>query len=158
MPGRIRGSWRSFTCCCLTPVSTSSYPSAHPNIWPHRLPPSVPIFPARGNQPRQLRLFFKPNPHAVLLCAFLQFGAAIPLGIFAATIGEPAPISRSPRGRCPYRAVRWTDGGVRYRYFGARSLGHGLPRHRSGTRGATRNCTTSCLRSVVQGFPFQWVS
>jgi hypothetical protein len=30
--------------------------------------------------------YFQSHPHEVLICAFLQFGAAIPLGIFTATM------------------------------------------------------------------------
>lgn len=45
-----------------------------------------PYFPAPGESPEAIALFFQARPTAVRVCAALQFGAAIPLGIFAASI------------------------------------------------------------------------
>ena len=44
-----------------------------------------PFFPGPGESPETIAAFFKARPSVVLLCAFLQFGAAIPLGIFTAS-------------------------------------------------------------------------
>jgi hypothetical protein len=43
-------------------------------------------FPGRWESAQTIVTYFQTHPHSVLLCAFLQFGAAIPLGIFAATM------------------------------------------------------------------------
>jgi hypothetical protein len=45
-----------------------------------------PFFPGPGESLGVIVAFFQARPSAVLLCAALQFGAAIPLGIFTATI------------------------------------------------------------------------
>jgi hypothetical protein len=45
-----------------------------------------PYFPPPTAPVSDMVAFFSTRPTAVLLCAFLQFGAAIPLGIFAATV------------------------------------------------------------------------
>jgi hypothetical protein len=47
-----------------------------------------PYFPPPTAPVSDMVTFFSTRPTAVLLCAFLQFGAAIPLGIFAATIAS----------------------------------------------------------------------
>ena len=44
-----------------------------------------PVFPGPGESIDVISAFFRARPSAVLLCAALQFGAAIPLGIFTAT-------------------------------------------------------------------------
>lgn len=44
-----------------------------------------PFFPGPGASPQTIAAFFQARPTAVLLCAFFQFGAAIPLGIFTAS-------------------------------------------------------------------------
>lgn len=44
-----------------------------------------PVFPGPGESIDVISAFFRVRPSAVLLCAALQFGAAIPLGIFSAT-------------------------------------------------------------------------
>jgi hypothetical protein len=44
-----------------------------------------PVFPGPGESIDVMSAFFRARPSAVLLCAALQFGAAIPLGIFTAT-------------------------------------------------------------------------
>jgi hypothetical protein len=46
----------------------------------------TPHFPGPWESPQTIDTFFRLRPSAALLCAFLQFGAAIPLGIFTATI------------------------------------------------------------------------
>jgi hypothetical protein len=45
-----------------------------------------PHFPGPWESSDTIATFFQARPDAVRLCAFLQFGAAIPLGIFAASI------------------------------------------------------------------------
>ena len=45
-----------------------------------------PVFPGPGESLGTISAFFRARPSAVLLCAALQFGAAIPLGIFTATV------------------------------------------------------------------------
>jgi hypothetical protein len=45
-----------------------------------------PVFPGPGDSLDVILAFFQARASAVLLCAALQFGAAIPLGIFTATI------------------------------------------------------------------------
>lgn len=44
-----------------------------------------PFFPGPGESPDVIAAFFQVRSSAVLLCAFLQFGSAVPLGIFTAT-------------------------------------------------------------------------
>jgi hypothetical protein len=46
----------------------------------------MPYFPPPTASVSEMVAFFSTRQSAVLLCAFLQFGAAIPLGIFTATI------------------------------------------------------------------------
>lgn len=45
----------------------------------------TPYFPGPWETPQTIVEFFRLRPQACLLCAFLQFGAAIPLGIFTAS-------------------------------------------------------------------------
>src|SRR4029453_18956582 len=45
-----------------------------------------PYYPGPWEPAETITAFFQARPMAVRLCAFLQFGAAIPLGIFTATI------------------------------------------------------------------------
>jgi hypothetical protein len=44
-----------------------------------------PYFPGPWESPQTIVAFFQARPSAVLLCAFLQFGSAIPMGIFTAS-------------------------------------------------------------------------
>jgi hypothetical protein len=44
-----------------------------------------PYFPGPWESAQTIAAYFQTHPHSVLMCAFLQFGAAIPLGIFTAT-------------------------------------------------------------------------
>jgi hypothetical protein len=48
----------------------------------------TPYFPGPWESAQTIDAFFKLRPAAALLCAFLQFGSAIPLGIFTATISS----------------------------------------------------------------------
>lgn len=48
----------------------------------------APSFPAPGASFNAIAAFFQSRSSAVLLCAFLQFGAAVPLGIFAASVAS----------------------------------------------------------------------
>jgi len=45
-----------------------------------------PHFPGPWESSEAITAYFQTYPKTVLLCAFLQFGAAIPLGIFTATV------------------------------------------------------------------------
>lgn len=45
-----------------------------------------PYFPGPWESAQTIVTYFQTHAHAVLMCAFLQFGAAIPLGIFVATM------------------------------------------------------------------------
>jgi hypothetical protein len=45
-----------------------------------------PYFPGPWESAQTIVTYFQSHPGAVLLCAFLQFGAAIPLGLFTATM------------------------------------------------------------------------
>ena len=45
-----------------------------------------PHFPGPWESSEAITAYFQTYPRTVLLCAFLQFGAAIPLGIFTATV------------------------------------------------------------------------
>lgn len=47
-----------------------------------------PYFPGPWESPETIAAFFQARPTAVRVCAFLQFGAAIPLGIFAASVAS----------------------------------------------------------------------
>jgi hypothetical protein len=48
--------------------------------------PNVPRFPGPWEAAEIITTYFQGHPHAVLMCAFLQFGSAIPLGLYTATI------------------------------------------------------------------------
>jgi len=45
-----------------------------------------PYFPGPWESAQTIAAYFQTHSHSVLMCAFLQFGAAIPLGIFTATM------------------------------------------------------------------------
>jgi len=47
-----------------------------------------PYFPGPWESAQTIVTYFQNHSHSVLLCAFLQFGAAIPLGIFTATMAS----------------------------------------------------------------------
>jgi hypothetical protein len=47
---------------------------------------NAPHFPGPWESAETIAAYFQGYPHAVLMCAFLQFGSAIPLGLFTATI------------------------------------------------------------------------
>src|SRR5262249_50061762 len=57
---------------------------------PEHLAPSPtavrPYFPGPWESAQTIVTYFQTHSHSVLLCAFFQFGAAIPLGIFTATM------------------------------------------------------------------------
>jgi len=48
--------------------------------------PSAPHFPGPWESAETLAAYFQSYPRGVLLCALFQFGSAIPLGLFTATI------------------------------------------------------------------------
>jgi hypothetical protein len=45
-----------------------------------------PVFPGPWEPPATIVSYFRTRPSAVLLCAFFQFGSAVPLGIFTASV------------------------------------------------------------------------
>jgi hypothetical protein len=47
-----------------------------------------PYYPGPWESADTIAAFFQARPTAVRVCAFLQFGAAIPLGIFTASIAS----------------------------------------------------------------------
>jgi hypothetical protein len=55
-------------------------------LYPVTIFGGLPHFPGPWESPETIAAFFQARPEAVRLCAFLQFGAAIPLGIFAASM------------------------------------------------------------------------
>ena len=50
--------------------------------------PSAPHFPGPWESAQTIAGYFQNHPHDVLLCALFQFGSAIPLGLFTATIAS----------------------------------------------------------------------
>lgn len=48
--------------------------------------PDRPHFPGPWESAGTIAAYFQTHPSAILMCAFFQFGASIPLGIFTATI------------------------------------------------------------------------
>src|SRR5262249_21925350 len=46
--------------------------------------PGRPHFPGPWESAETIAAYFRDHPRAVLMCAFLQFGSAIPLGLFTA--------------------------------------------------------------------------
>ncbi len=55
-------------------------------LYPVTLFGGMPYFPGPWESQATIVHFFEQRPNAVALCAFLQFGAMIPLGIYAATM------------------------------------------------------------------------
>lgn len=54
-------------------------------LYPVTMFGGMPYFPGPWEPIQTITTFFQARPHAVLLCTFLQFGSAIPLGIFTAS-------------------------------------------------------------------------
>ena len=54
-------------------------------LYPVTMFGGMPYYPGPWEPIQTITAFFQARPHAVLLCAFLQFGSAIPLGIFTAS-------------------------------------------------------------------------
>src|SRR5262245_2062496 len=48
--------------------------------------PGAPHFPGPWESADVITDYFQAHPRSVLLCAFLQFGSAVPLGLFTATV------------------------------------------------------------------------
>jgi hypothetical protein len=46
----------------------------------------APHFPGPWESAEVITAYFQGQPHSVLMCAFFQFGSAIPLGLFTATV------------------------------------------------------------------------
>lgn len=55
-------------------------------LYPVTMFGGMPYFPGPWEPPARIVSYFQQRPDAVLLCAFLQFGSAVPLGIFTASI------------------------------------------------------------------------
>lgn len=55
-------------------------------LYPVTMFGGMPYFPGPWEPAQTIVSFFRLRPTAALLCAFLQFGSAIPLGIFTATV------------------------------------------------------------------------
>jgi hypothetical protein len=68
-----------------------------------------PHFPGPWASSEAIAPYFQEHPNAVMVCAFLQFGAAIPLGIFVGNDRESASFSRSARSRSVHCVVRRAD-------------------------------------------------
>ncbi|SRR6266542_2715096 len=47
---------------------------------------NAPHFPGPWESAEVITAYFQGHPRAVLMCAFFQFGSALPLGLFTATI------------------------------------------------------------------------
>src|SRR5215469_14385712 len=54
-------------------------------LYPVTMFGGMPYFPGPWEPIQTITAFFQARPSAVLLCTFLQFGSAIPLGIFTAS-------------------------------------------------------------------------
>lgn len=54
-------------------------------LYPVTMFGGMPYYPGPWEPIQTITAFFQARPHAVLLCTFLQFGSAIPLGIFTAS-------------------------------------------------------------------------
>src|SRR5262245_24165203 len=48
--------------------------------------PNAPHFPNPSEPGSIITAYFRDNANAVLMCAFFQFGSAVPLGLFIATV------------------------------------------------------------------------
>jgi hypothetical protein len=70
-PGLLAIVFTALFCSALLPVTTFG---------------GTPHFPGPWESPQTIATFFQLRTQAARLCAFLQFGSAIPLGIFTATI------------------------------------------------------------------------
>ena len=55
-------------------------------LWPVTTFGGKPYFPGPWQSASAIATFFQARPHAVLLCLFLQFGSAVVIGIFTASI------------------------------------------------------------------------
>jgi hypothetical protein len=56
------------------------------SLYPVMVFGGLPHFPSPWDSAQTIAAFFQLRPKAALLCAFLQFGSAVPLGIFTATV------------------------------------------------------------------------
>ena len=70
----------------LAPVAAAYTALFLAGLYPVTIFGGQPHFPGPWESPDTIAAFFRARPDAVRLCAFLQFGAAIPFGIFAATV------------------------------------------------------------------------
>ena len=114
-----------------------------------------PYFPGPWESAETITAYFQGHPHAVLMCAFLQFGAAIPLGIFTATM-----VSRlhflGVRAAGPWIAL---FGGLMTAFNIATSALIQWVMAYPGIaemRGCCVRCITSSFRLAAWGFPSQW--
>ena len=70
----------------LAPVAAAYALLFLAGLYPVNVFGGQPYFPGPWESPEAIAAFFKDRGDAVRLCAALQFGAAIPLGIFTATV------------------------------------------------------------------------
>ena len=55
-------------------------------LYPVTMFGGLPYFPGPWESPDRIATFFQTRPTGVLICAALHFGAAVPLGVFTATV------------------------------------------------------------------------
>ncbi len=70
----------------LGPVAATYAALFLAGLYPVTVFGGLPHFPGPWESAETIAAFFQARPTAARLCAFLQFGAAIPLGIFAASV------------------------------------------------------------------------
>src|SRR5262245_21376956 len=70
----------------LWPVAATHTVLFLAGLYPVTVFGGLPHYPGPWESPDTIAAFFVARPSAARLCAFLQFGAAIPLGIFTASI------------------------------------------------------------------------
>src|SRR6266542_4953259 len=70
----------------LGPVATVFVLLFLAGLYPVTMFGGQPYFPGPWQSADTIATFFQTRPTAVLVCAALHFGAAIPLGIFTATV------------------------------------------------------------------------
>ena len=67
-------------------------------------------FPNPADTAEIIATYFRNNPHAPLMCAFFQFGSAIPLGSVCCKCGKPTSFSGDKSSRLIHCSFRWTNG------------------------------------------------
>lgn len=77
---------RRHPCPPLGPVACTYMLLFLAGLYPVTMFGGMPYFPGPWEPAQIIVAFFQARPSSVVLCAFLQFGSAIPLGIFTASI------------------------------------------------------------------------